>query len=310
MSRSSLGLLFCLSFVTLEAFQAVYLGALFQSADSFLIGACVFGICVVGCTLVTAIRRPIELRASRREWRIAVALNMLAAVTWVTYFTAVQLIEPAIVFTIFSGMVPLGTVVASRFGMPEALSAKRRFAALGNLIILLSLLALAAVSMFGWSGFVRGDAATAFAGVALSAISGGCTAFVILYSVRLNRRGVGPLAQFGLRFILYCALATVAFAAGMDDKGTSMAPLELAMIVLIGLGVIAFPLYLVQRAVPLLHASVIAAMTALGPLMVFVMQLLEGRVDYSPATLSGLTLYMTGALLGVAGAVRSVHAQV
>ena len=54
MSPVSIGLIFCLSFVTLEAFQAVYFGTVFQNTDSFLVSAWVFGISVVGCTLATA----------------------------------------------------------------------------------------------------------------------------------------------------------------------------------------------------------------------------------------------------------------
>lgn len=308
MNPVPLGLLFCLSFVTLEAFQAVYLGGLFQDVDSFRVGACVFGTCVVCCTLATAIWRPEELVASLRAWSIVVRLNILAAIAWTAYFVAVQIIEPAVVFTVFSGMVPLGMVAAGWAGLPEALSANRRSAAVGNAVILLALLILASVTVSGFSGFVRGGTLIAVSGVVLSAISGGFTALVILYSVRLNRRGVGPLAQFGLRFVLYTVLALCAFLLGLDDKGQSTPPQEFVLIVLIGLGVIAFPLYLVQKAVPLLPAPVIGSMTALGPLIVFLLQLLEGRVDYSMATLAGLVVYMAGALLCVAGALRTAPA--
>ena len=114
MSPTHAGLICCLTFVTLEAFQAVYLGSVFQRADSFVVGSLVFGISVVGCTLATAIMRPYELLAAVRAWRIVVALNVLAAVAWIMYFFAIQLIEPAVVFTIFFGMVPLGTVMAGR----------------------------------------------------------------------------------------------------------------------------------------------------------------------------------------------------
>ncbi|SDU18498.1 DMT family transporter [Stappia sp. ES.058] len=299
MSRFQIGLFCCLSFVSLEAFQAVYLGSVFQNVDSFLVGMWVFGISVAGCTLATAIRRPIELIASVRAWRIVLVLNLYAALTWTTYFFAVQLIEPAVVFTVFSGMVPLGTVIGAWTGLPEAAGPKRRLTRYGNLLILISILFLAAITTFGLSGFVRGGALTALLGVGLSALSGACTAFVILYSVRLNRNGVGPLAQFGLRFILYTLLASAAFLWGLDDKGTASAPVDLAVIVMIGLLVIAFPLYLVQKAVPLVPASTITAMTALGPVMVFGMQLFDGRVDYSAATLAGLMIYIAGAFLAV-----------
>ncbi len=302
-SVSRLGLLLCLVFVTLEAFQAVYLGSVFQNTDSFLVGACVFGISVLACTLVTALFRARELVASFRSWKIVTALNIFAAITWCTYFLAIQLIEPAIVFTIFSGMVPLGTVIAGWFALPEAGVTRQKLHVTGNALLFLALLFLGGVTVFGYSGFVRGSWLAGFAGVVLSAASGLCTAFVILMSARLNGKGVGPLAQFGLRFILYTFLALAAYAIGLDDKGIEMPAFDLAAVVLIGLGVIAFPLYLVQKAIPLLHPSTIAAMTALGPVVVFSMQLLERRVDYSAATLTGLIIYMAGALLAVYGSV-------
>lgn len=310
MSCTQIGLLYCLSFVTLEAFQAVYLGSVFQDADSFLIGVWVFGISVVGCTAATAILRPVELVASFRSWTIVVALNLFAGITWTTYFIAVQLIEPAVVFTIFSGMVPLGTVIGEWMGLPEARTPKRRLVGIGNVLIFFSMVLLAAMTVLGFSGFVRGEWYAALIGVGLSAVSGGCTAFVILYSVRLNSKDVGPLAQFGLRFILYTFLALMAYLMGIDNKGFHTPVGDLAWIVLIGLAVIAFPLYLVQKAVPLVSASVISAVTALGPAMVFVMQLFDGRVGYSTATLSGLIIYIIGALMAVWGATRSLGASI
>lgn len=304
MSRTQLGLICCLAFVTLEAFQAVFLGSVFQNVDSFLVGTWVFGISVVCCTLVTAGFRPAELVASVQAWRLVVALNLFAALTWTTYFIAVQLIEPAVVFTVFSGMVPLGTVLARQIGLPEAWSPNRRLVRAGNALIFVSILFLAGITVLGLSGFVRGGTFAALAGVGLAAISGGCTAFVVLYSVRLNRKGVGPLAQFGLRFILYTLLAFSAFLLGIDDKGVETPSLDLAGIVVVGLIVIAFPLYLVQKAVPLIPASTIAAMTALGPAMVFAMQLMDGRVEHSAGTLAGITIFIAGALTAVVGAIR------
>ncbi|MEM9333063.1 MAG: hypothetical protein AAGA53_17200, partial [Pseudomonadota bacterium] len=216
MTHTHVGLACCMAFVTLEAFQAVYLGSVFQKADSFLVGTLVFGISVVACTVATAILRPKELAISVRAWRLVLSLNLLAALTWTTYFLAVQLIEPAVVFTVFSGMVPLGTVLGSWLGIPEGKERRSRIISFGYLVILVSILFLGAITITELSGFVRGGALVAAMGVVLSAVSGGCTALVILFSVRLNRQGVGPLAQFGLRFVLYTLLALAAFLSGLD----------------------------------------------------------------------------------------------
>ncbi|MEM8970767.1 MAG: DMT family transporter [Pseudomonadota bacterium] len=305
MSSTKLGLLFCVLFVTLEAFQAVYLGSVFQAIDSFLVGAWVFGISVIGTVVVTLVFHAHQLATSCREWRLIVALNIYAAITWSTYFGAVQIIEPAVLFTIFSGMVPIGTAIAAFYGMKEALAPKRIATRIGNGLILLSIVWLCASTIAGMSGFVRGGTWTAFLGVALSVLSGGCTSLVILYSARLNARGVGPLAQFGLRFVLYTALAVVAVFVGVDEKREAPTWEALWPVVLVGLAVIALPLYLVQKAVPLIPASTIAAMTALGPVFVFAMQVFEGRVDYAPATLLGIIVFLLGALIAVWGATRT-----
>ena len=305
MSRVSVGFVCCLSFVFLEAFQAVYLGTLFQRVDSFLIGAWVFGLAGTASLGATILFRPFELVVSMSSVHLVVGLNVLAAVTWITYFYALQLIEPTVVFTIFSGMVPLGTLLAAKAGFVDVNKASSRLLRLGYTLILISLILLAGATVIGLSGFVRGNASVALLGVAFSAISGSCTAFVIVFSVRLSKRGVGPLAQFGLRFVLYTLLAVLAFNAGVDEKAMPLPAYELTVLVVIGLFVIALPLYLVQKAVPLLPANTIAAVTAMGPAMVYAMQMAEGRVCYAQATVLGLSVYISGALMALAGECRS-----
>lgn len=296
MSHTQLGLLFCFAFVTLEAFQAVYLGSVFQSVDSFHVGSRVFGVCVFACTASTIIFRPNEIKISIKAWRIVLVLNVLAALTWATYSISIQLIEPAVAFTIFSGAVPLGTIVGAWLSLPEAKEAAERLSSFSSILMSISVLVLAVITIFGFSGFVRGGAIIASAGVTLAAVSGICTTFVILFSARLSRRGIGPLALFGLRFYLYTLVALAASSFGLDDKVVETSPQDFAFVVLVGFAVIALPLYLVQKAVPLIPAATIATITALGPVLVFFMQLFDGRTEYSTATLVGLSLYIIAAL--------------
>ncbi len=302
MSKSVQGILFCLSFVTLEAIQAVFLGAVFQEVDSFLIGALVFGTVFVLSIGATALFNPIQLRAARIALRTVVMLNLVVALTWSSYFFAVQMIEPAVVFTIFSGMVPLTTHLAAKCGFLEGQTTLTKSAIFGNLLIGLSIIALGLTTISGYSGFVRGDWTVGLAGVGLALFSGGLAAFIILYSVRLNGQGVGPLAQFGLRFFLYTLLAGFFVFLGFDSKDIELPTLEIFTIYLIGLGVIGLPLYLFQKAIPLASAATIAAITALGPAIVFALQLADARLTYAPATLGGLILYIAGALIAAFGA--------
>ncbi len=108
------------------------------------------------------------------------------------------------------------------------------------------------------------------------------------------------MAQFGLRFPLYIVLSIGGVALGLDAKGP-VPVADIALAVGIGLVIMAFPIYAVQRAVALVSTLTIGAITALGPLFVFGLQTIEGRVDYAPATLFGLAIYFAGAAIAAAG---------
>ncbi len=144
----------------------------------------------------------------------------------------------------------------------------------------------------------------------LSVISGTATAYVILLSVKWHEQGVGPVVQFGLRFMLYVPIALMAVQFGIDAKPEVSSTMAFPALILIGMVVIALPLFLMQKAISLVSASFIAGLTALGPAMVFVLQLLDGRIAYAPATLAGLGIYIVGALLAVSGIDSGVQGKV
>ena len=298
------GLLWCLTFVILEAVQAVYFGGLFQRMDAFLIGSLVFGMTAAGAIGLTMLRRPEEIALALANRGALFFVNLYAAGGWIAYLLAVQLIEPAVAFTMFSGAVPLTMLAAAWFRMPEASLVRNRLEAFGTSIIALGLAVLIVITVAGWSGFVRGDVPVAVAGIVLSIASGSLITLMLLYAHRLDRRGVGPMAQFGLRFLLYIVLSIGGVALGLDAKGT--VPTEdIAVAVMIGLFIMAFPIYAVQKAVSLVSVLTIGAMTSLGPLFVFGFQMIEGRVDHAPATLVGLAIYFGGALLTAAGSSKA-----
>ncbi|MDJ0943081.1 MAG: hypothetical protein QNJ30_06435 [Kiloniellales bacterium] len=298
------GLLWCLAFVTLEAVQAVYFGGVLQRMDSFLIGSLVFGICAAGAIGLTLLRRPEEIALALADPTALAFANICAAGGWIAYLLAVQLVEPAVAFAVFSGSVPLTTLVAARLGMPGATSVRNRLEVAGLVIIALGLAVLIFSTLAGWSGFVRGSPSVALAGIALSIASGSLISLLLLYAGRLDRRGVGPMAQIGLRFPLYILLSVGGTALGLDAKGP--VPVEdVALAVVFGLLVMALPIYAMQKAVSLVSALTIGAMTSLGPVLVFGFQMVEGRVDFARATLTGLLIYFAGALLTAAGSSKA-----
>ena len=102
---------------------------------------------------------------------------------------------------------------------------------------------------------------------------------------------------------LYIVLSAFGWLLGLDYK----APVETgdaAIVILIGLAIMAFPLYAMQKALSGISVLLLSRITALGPCIVFLMQMVEGRVAFSGFTLAGLLTYSSGVLLAMPGLIR------
>jgi drug/metabolite transporter (DMT)-like permease len=297
------GLLWCFVFVILEAIQAVFFGGLFQRMDSFLVGSLIFGISTVGGLAWIHARRRSQITLALSHRQTLLGMNVTSALSWIAYLLGIQLIEPAVAFAIFSGTLPLTGLVAAWLRVPYATPARNATELWGNVLIGAGVVALSVTTAAGLSGFVRGDLLVALLGIALVVASGIISMAMLLFSYRMNDVGVEPLTQFSVRFPLYILLSIGGYAAGLDHKETVPAG-DTAFAVGVGLLIMAFPLYAVQRAIALVPTITIGAVTALGPLFVFAFQFAEGRVDYAPATLFGLFVFFAGALLATYGSAR------
>lgn len=303
MSNATPGLIWAFSFVILEAAQAVFFGGVFQNYDSFLIGAAIFGLTAAATLIWARVRTPDQLETAWTNPASLFGLNLSTAVVWVAYFFALQMIEPAVVFTIFSGLILVAILTAAAFGVREASHLRNRIEGAGLLIVVIGIAYLSAITLLDQSGFVRGGLTVAVAGLLLTYLSAVSLAAMMIYSQRLDRLGVAPIAQYGLRFPLYVVVALVAAWLGLDGKG-SVDPGGLLFVVVIGFAIIAFPVFAMQKAISLMSTLTLATITALGPLFVVLFQIIEGRVDYAPATMAGLLIYFAGAFLAAYGGAR------
>jgi drug/metabolite transporter (DMT)-like permease len=299
-STAARGLAWCFVFVVIEAVQAVFFGGLFQRMDAFLIGSLVFGLTTIATLLWASLHGRRQLARAFAYPTALLGMNLTTAAGWIAYLVALQLVEPAVVFAIFSGMVPFAALFAARLGVAETSPACNRLEAAGTAILVLGMVILAAATLAGFSGFVRGGTSAAVAGIALAALSGALIAWMLFFCQRLERAGVGPIVQFGLRFLLYVPLSAAGAVLGLDAKGDATSG-DVTVAVAAGLLLMAFPIYAMQKAVALVSPFTVAAVTALGPLFVFGFQLVEGRVDYAPATLFGLCVYFVGAIAAAVG---------
>lgn len=303
MNNATLGLVWAFSFVILEAAQAVFFGGVFQDYDSFLIGGAVFGATAAGTLVWAKVRTPEQLKTARANGASLFGLNLSTAIVWIAYFFALQMIEPAVVFTMFSGLIPIAIVIASACGVPEASPLRNRVEGVGLITLVIGIGYLAVITLLGQSGFVRGGWIAALAGLLLTCLSAVSLAAMMIYSLRLDRLGIAPVAQYALRFPLYIVVALSAAWLGLDGKGP-VNPSGLLAVVVIGFAIVAFPVFAMQKAIPLMSTLTLAAITAFGPLFVFLFQIVEGRVAYAPATMTGLMIYFGGAVLAAYGGTR------
>lgn len=305
MNRALLGVLLTLVFVVLESTQFVFFGGLFQRMSSFQFGFFVFGLTTLGLVGWTAVSDPRQLTNAMAHPALLIGVNLAAALAFAAYLTSVQLVEPAVTYTISAGAMPITTYVLYRCGVREGEAMRNRMEAAGNLLLFCGIVFLAVVTVAGLSGFVRGTWQAALAGVLLAVVDGVFFTWVLVYSQRLNRVGVGPGAVLGIRLPLYILVAGGCVLLEVDRKEETLEASEVALFVLIGLLLTVPPLYTLQKAISMISTLTVSALTALGPFVIFALQMIEGRVDYSTATLLGLSVYCAGSLLSAIGAVRA-----
>ena len=108
MSPALAGMLWALAFVIIEATQFVYFGGLFQRISSFLFGFLVFGITTLAFVGWTALRTPNQLKFAIANPAPLIGVNVAATVAIGAYLLSVQMIEPAVTYTISGGTMPVG----------------------------------------------------------------------------------------------------------------------------------------------------------------------------------------------------------
>jgi hypothetical protein len=281
-------MVFCLS----QALRDVYFASVFQGVDFFAVIVAAFGLSGLGLGAAAAIRAPGEFARLRGRGGTVLAMNLTTALAWTSYFYALKHLEPAVVNTVHSGMAPLTVVVLGLFGVPlaqQGVVGRREGACSAG--IALTLAALWWVVLSGHSGHAPGSVATDLLGLALLAVSGASITVSHLHSKRLHDAGVGAAAVTSVRYVLIVAvsLAVLAFdgAPGVTASG-EMLVIAFAAALLIGL-----PTYVFQVGVA--HTAPLATqiIKALGPVWIFALQQVDGRLTYSTPTLLCILAYST-----------------
>jgi len=307
-NRETTGFLLSVVFVCLAAGRDVYFGALFQHVHPLAVALTAFTLCTLVFLPIAAVRDRAGLARLGRHAGTVFWINATSAIAWLSFFHALRIAEPALVQVIFFGIGPLSVTWIDRLvpGIATATRgpAERRL----HVGLLGALLVAAAVMLLGWSGLGPQPAGRVLSGLALTVGGGVCISISTLLSRVVNDAGVGPATLIAVRFPGAIVLAGALAALSPADVARGLTPGTLAGIAVASLLLIVLPNYVNQIGVALASPLTVRAVLALGPVLVFGLQLVEGRLPSSPPTLAVCVLYAVFAVAAAVARRRAIRA--
>jgi hypothetical protein len=300
MGNEKTGFLLSAAFVGLASLRDVYFGGLLQRVHPLAVAITAFGLCTVVFLAGALVGDRPGLAVLWRHRRRLAWVNATTALAWLSFFFALRAAEPALVQILFFGVGPLsvGWLDARVTGTPPAARSATERRLQAGLAAALLLAALVVVT--GRSGLGPQPLGHAIVGVVLALGGGTSIALSQLLCRTLNDAGVRPATLIALRFPGAVVLAGVLAPVTGGDVLAGLTPGVLAGVGLASFLLIVVPNYVNQIGVALASPVTVRAVVALGPVLVFALQTLEGRLSPSSGTLGVSVIY---ALLVVAAAI-------
>jgi drug/metabolite transporter (DMT)-like permease len=292
--REAAGYLVALGFVCLAAVRDVYLGGAVQQIQPALIAMVAFSLCTVVFS-PAVLRSGTSIGVFRSRPGDLLWVNFTSAGAWIAYLFSLKLIEPTIVQILYSGIGPLSIVWIERHlsTVGKALSPTQaeRFA---SRALLASLMLAAAIVPAGLSGVPDQPIGESAIGVALALGGGVLISASTMLCRKLNDAGATPSAVLALRYPMMpiCAAVVVAYSPAGLPSGLGWIDVALGVAVLL----IIVPSYVNQVAISLASPLTVRVVLAVGPVLIFLCQLIEGRLAVSPYSLLAAVLYGCAAI--------------
>ncbi len=290
------GFLLSLTFAGSTAVRDVYLGGLFQRVDPLLVALTAFALCSLVFLPVALARDPGGVAALLRRPAPLFWINATTGFAWLSFFFALKTIEPALVQVLFYGIGPLsvrwvdGLVPGS---LRTTLGRRERMLHLG---LMVSLVAATAVVLGGRSGLGAQPLPLAALGIVLALAGGVSISISTLLCRALNDTGQRPATLLAMRFPGAIVLAGAFALRSPATLLAGLAPDVIGGVALAAFLLIVLPNYINQIGVALASPVTVRAVLAVGPVLVFALQLGDGRLSSSPWTLAVALLYATFAV--------------
>jgi drug/metabolite transporter (DMT)-like permease len=289
-NREAAGFATSLLFVCLASIRDVYLGGLFQRVSPPVLAIVAFGLCSIIFLPIAAVRNPDSFRRLRGQLGQLFWINVTTGLAWIAFFHALRTTEPMLVQILFAGVGPLTVTwvdrflggTGPRFGRGEAGA---------RLALSAALVGAVAVALAGLSGVGRPPLGVAALGVALALGAGVAISISTVLCRGLNDAGVAPTALVSVRFlgaIVLAAALTLPSGDGLRDLASAG---TIAGLFWPSLALIVVPVYVSQVGISLASPFTVRVVLAVAPAVVFVLQLVEGRLSSSPYSIGAAVLY-------------------
>lgn len=214
-----------------------------------------------------------------------IILNFTSALNWIGYFYALRYIEPAIVSAIMGGLGPVSTILLERIVRRRQLPLYTYVVAMG---ILSGTVLLAWASLVGLSGIRPINVSDTLIGLAAAAIGGASQALNTIATKQLGECSWTATRIMAHRFYLLIIVAAVLAYSGPGFMiASSMQIGGLAIATLLG---VIIPLWLLQRGILLSEPFTVAALLAWAPLLTYVFQVFDARIQWSMTSALGCSM--------------------
>lgn len=306
--REAAGFLASATFMCLASVRDVYFGGLFQRLSPLDVAVVAFALCSLVFLPIALAKSPNSLRTLLHRPREFFWVNVTSALAWIAFFYALRTTEPLLVQILFSGIGPLSVVWIDRIvpGVtPRApLSRAERPMHRG----MLAALALAmTVALGGLSGAGPQPPAIAALGVVLAICAGISISVNTVLCRQLNDTGVDPTALVSVRFVGAVVLAAALALPSGHDFSALFSTSAIKVVLGASLLLIVFPIYVNQVGISLASPLTVRVVLAVGPVLIFLLQLAEGRLSSSPYSLASAAIYGVFAVLAALTRRRAIR---
>lgn len=299
-TREAVGFAVALSYACFAATRDVYLGGLVQRVSPSAVALVAFG-ASTGILLPVALARYRDsLGILWRQRRLLSWANITSAIGWLLFLGSLRLIEPCLVQILYFGVGPLSVVSIDRYLSKAAVAVPLTRAERPIFIgLLISLVLAGVVAVSGLSGMETQPTGKSMLGVIFAIAGGVAMSASIMQCRRLNDAGVTPGVLFSARYPLTALAAGI--LAFMSPTGMSDTPQWLSVPMAVAALLILVPSYINQVAISLASPLTVRVVMASAPVIVFLLETIEGRLSPSLYSLAAAMLYAVFAILaGVA----------